>query len=61
MVRKQSPSVRTTLYRLVELADLAAAIKPKYVSRDEFFQNPVTVAEREALLVHGTMVTELVS
>jgi uncharacterized protein (TIGR04141 family) len=61
MVRKPSPSIRTTLYRLVELADLATAIKPKYLTRDEFSQNFVTVGEREALLVHGTMVTDIVS
>lgn len=39
MTRKQSPSVRTTLYRLVELGDLTSAIKPKYLKRDEFAQN----------------------
>ena len=61
MARKPSPSIRTTLYRLVELADLASAIKPKYLTRDEFSQNFVTVGEREALLVHGTMVTDIVS
>lgn len=61
MARKQSPSVRTTLYRLVEVADLATAIKSKYLDREEFFQNRVTLGEREALLVHGTMVTDVVS
>lgn len=61
MARKQSPSVRTTLYRIEELADLASAIKPKYLERDEFAQTAVTVAEREALLVNGTMVTDVVS
>lgn len=61
MARKPSPSIRTTLYRLVELANLTCAIKAKYLTREGFFQNVVTVGEREALLVHGTMVTDVVS
>lgn len=58
---KPSQSVRTTLYRLIDLDDLATAIKPKYLSREGFFQNFTTVGERDALLVHGVMVTEVVS
>lgn len=61
MPRKQSPSVRTTLYRLVELADLAAAVKSKYLEHDAFFRRPGTVGGRESLLMYGTMVTEVVS
>lgn len=62
MARKQSPSVRTTLYRLVDVPTLLDGIRSKYLDDNQDFSwEPVTVQEREAVLVAGAMVTEIVS
>lgn len=60
MVNKQS-SVRTTLYRLLGVKTLRAAVRDKYFDKPyEFSENSVTVQGREALLVSGAMSTQQV-
>ena len=55
MPRKQSPSARTTVYRLRGLQDLKAAIRPKYLTGGDFTETATAVGGREALLVAGAM------
>ncbi|SNR67990.1 sporadically distributed protein, TIGR04141 family [Haloechinothrix alba] len=61
MARKQSPSVRTTLYRLVDVPILLDGVRSKYTDENsDFSWQYVIVNDREALLVTGVMVTQLV-
>lgn len=61
MSRKPSPSVRTTLYRLSRLPDLASALRSKYREDSGFSEHVVVVGDREALLLVGEMTTERAS
>lgn len=61
MARKQSPAARTSLYRLVDVADLRASVQAKYLEREEFTAEDVAVGGRDALLVMGAMTTERVA
>lgn len=58
MPRKQSPSVRTTLYRVRGITDLSDAIRAKYLSPGTFSATPTTVEGNESLLVAGAMKRE---
>ena len=53
MLRKPSPSARTTLYRVRGIANLRDAISSKYLSRKDISAIPTTVNDRSALLVKG--------
>ena len=55
MPRKESPSARTTVYRLRGLSDLNSAIRPKYLTGGDFTEVATEVGGREALLVAGAM------
>ena len=55
MPRKESPSARTTVYRLQNLPNLESAIRSKYFAGEHFTATPTTVGGRNALLVAGTM------
>ncbi len=55
MPPKESPSARTTVYRLQNLPNLEAAIRGKYLTDERFTATPTIVGGREALLVAGTM------
>lgn len=61
MARKPSPAARTSLYRLVGVADLRAGVQEKYLEREEFTAAAAAVGGRDALLVMGAMTTERVS
>ncbi len=61
MARKPSPAARTSLYRLVDVADLRASVQAKYLEREEFTAGDVAVGGRDALLVMGAMTTERVA
>jgi len=59
MPRPPSKVVRTTVYRLIGLAELRAAIRAKYFDPPyEFGELTTTVDGVEALLVTGEMQTE---
>ena len=55
MPRKESPSVRTTLYRMREITDLSDAIRSKYLGHGAFTTTSGAVQGSESLLVAGTM------
>ena len=55
MPRPESPSARTTVYRLRGLQDLKSAIRPKYLTSGDFTKTETAVGAREALLVAGAM------
>jgi len=61
MAKKPSPAARTSLYRIADVAGLRDALQDKYLERDAFTATATTVSGRDALLVMGTMTTELVS
>ncbi len=59
---KSSPSaIRTTLYHLLGVSDLRAAIRSKYLNSSHFVSSPTTVNGRTALLVKGEIYRELVA
>ncbi|MEU4360286.1 DUF6119 family protein [Promicromonospora sp. NPDC023987] len=58
MPRKESNATARTLYRLVDVQDLRAAVRERYVEDEEFEMHDVVVGGREALLVLGVMATE---
>ncbi|SIL04263.1 sporadically distributed protein [Mycobacteroides abscessus subsp. abscessus] len=59
MARKKPSATATTLYRLTDVTDLRSAIRQKYLNdRENFIEIGCSVADREALLVHGHMKTE---
>lgn len=48
----------TSLYRLIRVGELSAAVRDKYLNdTTKFTQESCTVGDREALLVHGHMAT----
>lgn len=51
--------MRTTVYRLVDVADLAGVIRTKYLDTDEFQAVDVTVHGKSALLVTGSIVKDV--
>jgi len=55
MPRKESPSVRTTLYRVRGINDLTDAVRSKYLGAGGFTAAPGTVEGSESLLVTGAM------
>lgn len=55
VAHKESPAARTTVYRLQGVAELSSAIRPKYLSSDDFEETSTVVEGREALLVSGAM------
>ncbi len=55
MPRKESTSVRTTLYRVRGITDLADAVRSKYLAPGDFTATPGTVEGSESLLVTGAM------
>lgn len=61
VARKSSVAARTSLYRLVDVPDLAAAVQTKYQSDANFTVTATDVAGRRALLVAGTMRNPTVS
>jgi uncharacterized protein (TIGR04141 family) len=61
MSRKKSDASRTSLYRLLGVPSLAAAVQDKYLKHPGFTATSPTVGKREALLVSGTMTTDKVS
>lgn len=61
MSRKKSDASRTSLYRLLGVPSLAAAVQDKYLKHPGFAASSTTVGTREALLVSGTMTTDKVS
>jgi uncharacterized protein (TIGR04141 family) len=61
MPRKKSEAARTSLYRLLGVADLAAGIQEKYLKRSGFTVTSTNVGSRTALLVSGTLATDTVS
>jgi uncharacterized protein (TIGR04141 family) len=61
MPRKRSPAVRTTVYRLFGIAELADGIQRKYLEHGNFLVTGTSVGDRDALLVSGAMVTDVVA
>ena len=55
MPQNESPSARTTVYRLRKLSDLKSAIRQKYLICGDFTATVTTVGGRDALLVAGAM------
>ena len=55
MPKSDSPSARTTVYRLRGLPDLNAAIRPKYLASGNFVETVTVIEGREALLVAGAI------
>ena len=53
--RKESPSVRTTLYRMRGITDLSDAIRSKYLGPGAFTATSGAVEGSESLLVTGAM------
>ncbi len=61
MAKRESPSSRTTLYRLKRLPELLDAVRPKYLDNGAFTATETKVSGREALLVHGAMSSDQAS
>lgn len=61
MARKPSIAARTSLYRLLGVADLASGVQKKYLDDTNYTKTKTDVAGRTALLVQGTMRTPSVS
>ncbi|MFC8797205.1 DUF6119 family protein [Promicromonospora sp. NPDC057138] len=57
MPRERSNTTPRTLYRLVDLPDMHAAVRERYSDDLEFETTAVTVGDREGLLVFGVMAT----
>ena len=55
MTKSESPSARTTVYRLRGLEDLNSAIRPKYLASGDFHETRTDIEGRKALLVTGAM------
>lgn len=55
MARRQSKAVRTTLYRMVDVADLRDAVRSKYIGADLFSDIDLTIESRPAVQVTGAM------
>lgn len=61
MPRGQSPAVRTTLYRMVKVPTLLDGVRAKYLEDSAHFTwEKARVGDREAVLVSGSMETEIV-
>ncbi|MFR0639157.1 DUF6119 family protein [Arthrobacter sp. LS16] len=53
MARQESTEARMTLYRLTGLPSIRDAIRERYLELDTFEEEPLTLDDREALLVMG--------
>ena len=61
VARQPSVAARTSLYRLLGVAELASGVQAKYLSDDNYTVADTAVGGRSALLVHGLMRTPSVS
>ncbi|MDE0676561.1 MAG: TIGR04141 family sporadically distributed protein [Acidimicrobiaceae bacterium] len=61
MPKRESPSSRTTLYRLKRVPKLIDAIRAKYLDSGSFEATKTAVSGRKALLVHGAMSSDQAS
>lgn len=61
MARKPSVAARTSLYRLLGVADLATGVQKKYLGDSNYTVTETDVSGRTALLVQGLMRTPSVS
>ena len=55
---KEQAGRRTTIYRMIGVADLREAVRSKYFEADGFTTQDVKVGDRDALLITGAMVTD---
>lgn len=58
MGRRKSRSVRTTLYRLVDVPQLADGVRAKYLERPTFSAHTMAVGDRDGFLVSGVVQPE---
>ena len=61
MPKRESPSSRTTLYRLKRVPKLIDAIRAKYLDSGSFEATKTAGSGRKALLVHGAMSSDQAS